>query len=223
MTMNVFIKRLIMSLFILLSSFTLNAQQMAKADAKISLEKLMVTHNYMKNPSENLYDLVWENNNSNPYKELAKPNEYIISCKDFSMPLKHTNKITSEFGYRAQFRRDHHGIDLKGYIGDTIYATFAGKVRVVKYEGAGYGYYVIIRHFNGLETIYAHMSKQIVKPNQYVYSGQPIGLVGNTGRSTGSHLHFETRLCGIPINPKTFFDFIHQDIVADTYHYKKEN
>lgn len=138
--MNVFIRRLIMSLFILLSSFTLNAQQMAKADAKISLEKLMVTHNYMKNPSENLYDLVWENNSSNPYKELAKPNEYIISCKDFSMPLKHTNKITSEFGYRNTFHRNHNGIDLKGYIGDTIYATFAGKVRVVKYEGAGYGY-----------------------------------------------------------------------------------
>ena len=67
MTMNVFIRRLIMSLFILLSSFTLNAQQMAKADAKMSLEKLMITHNYMKNPSENLYDLVWENNNSNPF------------------------------------------------------------------------------------------------------------------------------------------------------------
>lgn len=85
----------------------------------------------------------------------------------------------------------HNGLDIKVYIGDTIRAAFSGKVRMVKYERRGYGKYVVIRHENGLETVYGHLSKQIVDENQYVEAGEPIGLGGNTGRSTGSHLHFE--------------------------------
>ncbi len=92
----------------------------------------------------------------------------------------------------VRWGRRHQGLDIKVYIGDTIRAAFSGKVRVVKYDGNGYGKYIVIRHNNGLETIYGHLSKQIVSPNQTVRAGQPIGLGGNTGRSTGSHLHFET-------------------------------
>ena len=88
---------------------------------------------------------------------------------------------------------------------------------MVKYERRGYGKYVVIRHDNGLETIYGHLSKQIVKENEYVKAGDPIGLGGNTGRSTGSHLHFETRFLGEVINPEFMFDFPKQDIVADSY------
>ena len=75
----------------------------------------------------------------------------------------------------------------------------------------------MIRHPNGLETLYGHMSKQLVKNNQIVRAGEPIGLGGNTGRSTGSHLHFETRICGVPVNPALMFDFPHQDVTNDYF------
>ena len=132
----------------------------------------------------------------------------------FRMPTEHT-KITSKFGPRR--RRMHNGLDIKVYIGDTIRAAFSGKVRMVKYERRGYGKYVVIRHENGLETVYGHLSKQIVDENQYVEAGEPIGLGGNTGRSTGSHLHFETRFLGQAINPAEMFDFVAQDVTGDYY------
>ena len=123
--------------------------------------------------------------------------------------------ITSPFGPR--WRRMHNGLDLKVEIGDTIRAAFDGKVRIVKYEARGYGKYIVIRHANGLETIYGHLSKQLVDPDQIVKAGEVIGLGGNTGHSTGSHLHFETRFLGIAINPALMFNFPMQDVVADTY------
>ena len=129
--------------------------------------------------------------------------------------------MTSNFG--ARWGRQHKGIDVKVYIGDTIRAAFPGKVRVVRYEGRGYGKYVVIRHYNGLETIYGHMSKQLVTENQEVRAGDPIGLGGNTGRSTGSHLHFETRLCGVALNPALMFDFRNQDVVDDYYMFHKSS
>ena len=113
-------------------------------------------------------------------------------------------------------------LDIKVYVGDTIRAAFDGKVRIVKNQGRrGYGKYVVIRHDNGLETVYGHLSKQLVDINQLVKAGEPIALGGNTGRSTGSHLHFETRFLGIPINPALMFDFEKQDIVADSYTFRK--
>lgn len=115
----------------------------------------------------------------------------------------------------------HKGIDVKVYIGDTIRAAFDGKIRVANYEAAGYGNYVVIRHHNGLETIYGHMSKRLVNENQNVKAGDPIGLGGNTGRSTGSHLHFETRLCGVALDPALMFDFKNQDVVGDGYMFRK--
>ena len=123
--------------------------------------------------------------------------------------------VTSNFG--ARWGRQHKGLDIKVYIGDTIRAAFSGKVRIVKYEPKGYGKYVVIRHYNGLETYYGHMSKQLVTENQEVNAGDPIGLGGNTGRSTGSHLHFETRLCGVALNPALMFDFRNQDVTGDFY------
>jgi murein DD-endopeptidase MepM/ murein hydrolase activator NlpD len=123
--------------------------------------------------------------------------------------------VTSNFGSR--WGRQHKGLDIKVYIGDTIRAAFSGKVRIVRYEGGGYGNYVVIRHPNGLETIYGHLSKQLVKENENVRAGEPIGLGGNTGRSTGSHLHFETRLCGVALNPALLFDFLNQDVTGDQY------
>ena len=128
--------------------------------------------------------------------------------------------ITSNFGRR--WGRMHKGLDIKVYTGDTIRAAFDGKVRMAQYEANGYGNYVVIRHNNGLETIYGHMSKHLVRENQEVKAGTPIGLGGNTGRSTGSHLHFETRLCGVALDPALMFDFKAQDVTADFYTFRKK-
>jgi murein DD-endopeptidase MepM/ murein hydrolase activator NlpD len=146
------------------------------------------------------------------------PDSFRIDLRGFCMPTD-SRKITSNFGSR--WGRQHKGLDIKVYVGDTIRAAFNGKVRIVRYEAKGFGKYVVIRHPNGLETIYGHMSKQLVAENQEVHAGDPIGLGGNTGRSTGSHLHFETRLCGTALNPALMFDFYNQDVVGDSYMFRK--
>ena len=169
-------------------------------------------------PAYSLYP-DWNNERVHAYgKTVVIPDSFRIDMTGFCMPTSNT-KITSKFGPRR--RRMHNGLDVKVYIGDTIRAAFSGKVRMVKYERRGYGQYVVIRHENGLETVYGHLSKQLVKEDQYVEAGEVIGLGGNTGRSTGSHLHFETRFLGQAINPALLFDFEKQDIVADSYLFQK--
>lgn len=170
-------------------------------------------------PAFDLYP-EWSNAYAHNYKNVTLPDSFNIDLSGYCMPTTNT-KITSKFGPRR--RRMHNGIDVKVYIGDTIRAAFNGKVRVVKNQGrrTGYGKYIIIRHDNGLETVYGHLSKQLVNEDQYVEAGEVIGLGGNTGRSTGSHLHFETRFLGQAINPALLFDFEKQDIVADSYLFMK--
>ena len=169
-------------------------------------------------PAYSLYP-DWNNERVHAYgKTVVIPDSFRIDMTGFCMPTSNT-KITSKFGPRR--RRMHNGLDVKVYIGDTIRAAFSGKVRMVKYERRGYGQYVVIRHENGLETVYGHLSKQLVKEDQYVEAGEVIGLGGNTGRSTGSHLHFETRFLGQAINPALLFDFEKQDIVEDSYLFRK--
>lgn len=169
-------------------------------------------------PAYSLYP-DWNNERVHAFgKTVVIPDSFRIDMTGFCMPTSNT-KITSKFGPRR--RRMHNGLDVKVYIGDTIRAAFDGKVRMVKYERRGYGKYVVIRHDNGLETVYGHLSKQLVKEDQYVEAGEVIGLGGNTGRSTGSHLHFETRFLGQAINPALLFDFEKQDVVADSYLFQK--
>ena len=171
-------------------------------------------------PAYSLYP-TWDNVRVHAFgNSVVIPDTFRIDMNGFCMPTTNT-KITSKFGPRR--RRMHNGIDVKVYIGDTIRAAFGGKVRMVKYERRGYGQYIVIRHDNGLETIYGHLSKQLVKEDQYVEAGEVIGLGGNTGRSTGSHLHFETRFLGQAINPALLFDFEKQDIVTESYLFKKCN
>ena len=185
-----------------------------KSVDSVMLERLMVSEEW-DNPSGDLYE-DWNNLYAHQMTQL--PDSFRIDLRGFCMPTP-SRVITSNFGPR--WRRQHKGLDIKVYIGDTIRAAFSGKVRVVKYEGRGYGKYVVIRHFNGLETIYGHLSKQLVVEDQDVRAGDPIGLGGNTGRSTGSHLHFETRLCGTALNPALMFDFVNQDVVADEYLFRR--
>ena len=186
-----------------------------KAVDSIVLHRLIEQEMY-ENPSGDLYE-EWDNEFTH-YNATALPNEATIDLRGFCMPTP-SRVITSNFG--ARWGRQHKGLDIKVYIGDTIRAAFSGKVRIVKYEPRGYGKYVVIRHHNGLETYYAHMSKQLVRENDEVKAGDPIGLGGNTGRSTGSHLHFETRLCGVALNPALMFDFRNQDVTGDYYTYHR--
>lgn len=177
--------------------------------------KAIVEREEAQMPASKLYD---EWNNKYAHKATELPDSFRINLRGFHMPTE-SRVVTSNFG--ARWGRQHKGLDIKVYIGDTIRAAFSGKVRVVRYEAAGYGKYVVIRHNNGLETIYGHMSAWLVEENQTVKAGQPIGLGGNTGRSTGSHLHFETRLCGVALNPALMFDFRNQDVVGDYYMFRK--
>ena len=167
------------------------------------------------NPSADLYQ-DW--NNVYAHRETALPDTFRIDLRGFCMPTS-SRIVTSNFG--ARWGRQHKGLDIKVYVGDTIRAAFSGKIRIVNYEPKGYGKYVVIRHHNGLETIYGHMSKHLVVENQDVKAGEPIGLGGNTGRSTGSHLHFETRLCGVALNPALMFDFHNQDVTGDFYNFRR--
>lgn len=171
----------------------------------------------MQMPASALYPS-WDNTYTRSYG-VALPAEYRIDLRDFCMPAE-SRLVTSSYGYRRSFRRMHYGTDIKVYVGDTIRAAFPGKIRIVAYEGKGYGQYVIIRHPNGLETVYAHMSKQLVQENQIVKAGEAIGLGGNTGRSTGSHLHFETRFLGQFIDPELLFDFEARDVKGDFYMFR---
>lgn len=173
-------------------------------------------------PEMDIYTEGWNSQAVNCYSGISVPDEMNIDVTGFHMPTAPTY-VTSPYGYRRRFRRMHKGIDLKVQIGDTIYAAFDGRVRIVRNQGRrkGYGLYVVIRHNNQLETVYGHLSKFLVQPDDYVKAGDPIALGGNTGRSTGPHLHFETRYMGYAINPSAIFDFANHTTHTDQYLFTK--
>ena len=171
-------------------------------------------------PEIDIYNEGWNSRRVNPFSESQVPERCLIDVTNYVMPVP--GPVTSNYGYRPKFGRYHKGVDLKLNSNDTVVAAFEGKVRVVNYEGKGYGNYVIIRHPNGLETVYGHLNKQLVKENQIVKAGQPIGLGGSTGRSTGPHLHFETRFMGYAINPAAIFDFANHCTHTDQYTFSKQ-
>ena len=138
-----------------------------------------------------------------------------------------TKHVTSNFGFRKW--KHHNGIDLKVYRGDTVKCAFDGVVRITRYDRRGYGYFAVIRHNNGLETIYGHLSRFLVHEGDTVKAGEAVGMGGNTGRSTGYHLHFELRYLGNPINPNDIIDFEKHTaknrvflLSAKNFEYKKE-
>lgn len=139
------------------------------------------------------------------------------SC-GFTMPYK--GVITSEFGWRR--RRPHYGTDINLNTGDTVVAAFDGKVRIARFI-SGYGNVVIIRHNNGLETVYGHLSKILVQPEESVNSGMVIGLGGNTGRSFGSHLHFEIRYLGKAMDTEDFIDYAKGELKNNSFMIYKED
>lgn len=225
MNLKKIVKTFAISMLLAVTSTTANAQDLLARQAPVDRKMAAVDTIMLRNitmreelelPSADLY-ANWDNKYAHRATEL--PETYKIDLRHFTMPTT-SRVITSNFGSR--WGRQHKGLDIKVYIGDTIRAAFSGKVRIVRYEAGGYGKYIVIRHNNGLETIYGHLSKQLVEENQEVRSGEVIGLGGNTGRSTGSHLHFETRLCGVALNPALMFDFRAQDVTGDYYAFNKE-
>ena len=225
MNLKKIVKTFAISMLLAVTSTIANAQDLlarqAPVDRKMAAVDTIMLRNItmreeLESPSADLY-ANWDNKYAHRATEL--PETYKIDLRRFTMPTT-SRVITSNFGSR--WGRQHEGLDIKVYIGDTIRAAFSGKVRMVKYNPGGYGKYVVIRHNNGLETLYGHMSKQLVEEEQNVRAGAPIGLGGNTGRSTGSHLHFETRLCGVALNPALMFDFRNQDVVADSYTFNRD-
>ena len=187
------------------------------------------TDDLMENhPADDIYMSIWTRERLNPYKiPIDSLGDSIrIDCSEFVLPVG--GRVTSRFGARRY--RYHYGTDLKLYVGEPVQVAFSGKIRIIDYERGGYGHYVVVRHNNGLETVYAHLSKVSVEHNQTVTAGDVIGLGGNTGRSTGPHLHFEIRYLGNAINPENVIDFNTGRLRTDdylitknqTFYYQKE-
>lgn len=128
-----------------------------------------------------------------------------LSQQGFCRPVP--GIVTSSYGWRQQFNRMHKGVDLLLQVGDTIRAAVNGVVKKVAYDSDGYGNYLVLTHPDGMETLYGHLQYAIVCQGQYVGIGTPIAIGGNTGNSTGPHLHFETHKNGVAIDPAVIFNF----------------
>ena len=157
------------------------------------------------------FEKYWDTKSLFPYSSVTKadiPESVVVTLVDstsgFHYPYKGAVNPRGKFGVRRG--RRHQGVDLPLKMRDTVYATFSGRVRISQ-SVRGYGNLIIIRHDNGLETYYGHLSERLVEPNQWVEAGDIIGLGGSTGRSTGPHLHFETRYYGQSFDPERLIDF----------------
>jgi murein DD-endopeptidase MepM/ murein hydrolase activator NlpD len=168
------------------------------------------------------YYAIWDSRNVDPYK--IDPSEFkdtlnlvlydSLAGQYWSMPMAQC-RTTSTFGMR--WHRWHYGVDLDLNIGDPVMACFDGVVRISRYNPGGYGNYVMIRHYNGLETLYGHLSQANVEVGQFVKAGEVVGLGGNTGKSTGPHLHFEVRYAGNAFDPSYVYDFTHLALKHHTF------
>ncbi|HEX8350051.1 MAG TPA: M23 family metallopeptidase, partial [Hymenobacter sp.] len=168
------------------------------------------------------YYAIWDTHNINPYRVDGRRIRDTLNLQLTDLPRQRFAKMplastptTSGFGFRGY--RWHYGTDLDLETGDTVRAAFDGVVRISKWDGSGYGNYLLVRHYNGLETLYGHLSKALVTTGTFVKAGQVIGLGGNTGRSTGSHLHYEVRYEGNPINPTEVYDFPDYKLWKDNF------
>ena len=138
-------------------------------------------------PADSIYRHIWTDERVNPYGNMfdSLTEDVHISMAGFRLP--HPGYVTSPYGWRRY--RMHKGTDIKVQVGDSIRTAWDGQVRIVGWDPRGYGYYVVVRHDNGLETIYGHLSRPMADQYERIKAGDVIGLGGNTGRSTGSHLH----------------------------------
>lgn len=167
----------------------------------------------------------WDTYSSDPYRlSLDSLDDVwslwvVDSLSQYHCPYQGSVHPRGAFGIRRG--RRHQGVDLPLPTGTPVYAAFDGEVRVSRYTG-GYGNLVVIRHQNGLETFYGHLSSRKVKSGDWVHAGDVIGLGGSTGRSTGSHLHFETRYKGYAFDPQWLIDFGTGDLRYRLFVLKKQ-
>ena len=168
------------------------------------------------------YYSIWDTHSVNPYRVDGRSYRDSLKLKLTDPPRQRyakmplvTTPITSGFAFRGY--RWHYGMDLDLETGDSVKSAFDGVVRISAWDGGGYGNYILVRHYNGLETIYGHLSKALVPVGTFVKAGQLIGYGGSTGRSTGSHLHFEVRYQGNPINPALMYDFPDYKLRKDNF------
>jgi murein DD-endopeptidase MepM/ murein hydrolase activator NlpD len=169
-------------------------------------------------PAQEIYD-DWNTTTIHPYKfDPGKYNDTIclnmLKPGDCEFVAPRIGRISSKFGWRRY--RYHYGIDISLYTGDSVKCVFDGVVRMARYSSS-YGYFVVVRHYNGLETLYAHLSRLKVKAGDEVEAGDLVGKGGRTGRATGSHLHFEVRYKGWPLNPAEFIDFQSGQLTATSF------
>lgn len=171
-----------------------------------------------------IYSSYWNTDIISPYREVQLSSlpssvaiELVDTLKHYHYPYK--GRISSRYGPRRN--RNHNGVDLPLTVGDSVYAAFDGRVRFSQTTTTGYGNLVIIRHDNGLETYMGHLSKRLVEAGEWVTAGQVIGLGGNTGRSTGPHLHFETRYYGQSFDPERLIDFGSGKLRRETFLLKR--
>ncbi len=186
-------------------------------DNKITLTNYYDSSPY---PSNTTYNNIWNTKVITPYDASLTKNDTTLmltlvdqknNC-NFISPIQNP-VVTSNFGWRHG--ENHTGIDLDLQVWDPVVAAFDGMVRVAFYH-PGYGRVVVIRHYNGLETLYAHLHRFKVKTGDIIEAGQVIGLGGSSGKSTGSHLHFEIRYKGIPLNPKHIISFKTNKLLSDS-------
>lgn len=166
----------------------------------------------------------WDNTETFPYEkvrigDLPENIEIPLLREGECFTLTWYGRLNSPYGPRKG--RQHHGLDLQLHTGDRVFAAFDGIVRYAKYNRAGFGNCVVIRHFNGLETVYAHLSRIEVPVNSLIRSGDPIGRGGNTGRSYGSHLHFEVRFKDYSIDPERLIDVQSGQLRTDTLRFAR--
>jgi len=165
-------------------------------------------------PASQYYDK-WDTYNTHPYSESLSKNDTILELvlttpgSPYVAPVIGT--VTSNFGDG----RNHSGMDIDLQVWDTVVSAFDGVVRIARKHG-GYGRVVVIRHYNGLETLYAHLHRIKVEIGKEVKAGDLIGLGGSSGKSTGSHLHWECRFKGKPLNPRHFINFRKDELINDT-------
>jgi len=196
----------------------------------LSFQVLMDSLTHLNENDEESFELYpaldlyrdWDDAHVDPLRgktAITIPDTMDIDVSHFCAPVK--GRINSPYGWRR--RRMHKGTDIKLYTGDTVRAAFSGRVRIKKFERRGYGYYLVLRHSNGLETVYGHLSKFLVDQDDLVKAGDPIALGGSTGRSSGPHLHFEMRFMGIALNPASIINFETFEPKASIYKFRAKS
>ena len=172
-----------------------------KIAPQFMLDTTLINHH----PADSIYRFIWTDERVNPYGTMfdSLKDDVHIPMAGFRLPAP--GYVTSPYGWRRN--RMHKGTDIKVQVGDSIRCAWDGQVRIVGWDPRGYGYFVVVRHNNGLETVYGHLSRPLVDEYEPVKAGYVLGLGGNRGRSTGSHLHFELRYLGEAINPEQVINF----------------